>query len=310
MKLFVSCFFFAVLTLSAAARTSPAIPVGAELDKFPPFAQPLTVGQIADLNLQLKRLEKEWTGFNLYHEINRYVLETLPVGDLVLVDKTGAVRYRQLCGNRLVELSACPTCPAPPADLSATATGDRSSLANLPAKAAVKPSLWSRLIDGLKNAANGLGDFIWNLWKLLFSLGLALATLGLLLWGLMQLWNWITNRNPNPQPQPVAPAPQPNPAPAPLVAPVAPAPVPPAPQPQPPVVPVPVPPAPVAPQPVNPAPAPVAPQPQPAAQQGTFISVAMGERSMIRWSDDVTNVTYRRSQEGVHTLNWETNNNA
>ncbi len=309
MKLFVSCFFFAVLTLSAAARTSPAIPVGAELDKFPPFAHPLTVGQIADLNLQLKRLEKEWTGFNLYHEINRYVLETLPVGDLVLVDKTGAVRYRQSCGNRLVALPACPTCPAPPADLSATETGARSSLANVPAKAAVKPGLWSRLA----NAAWGfIGDILSLFWWLL-KLLMGLAMLGLLLWALMQLWNWIINRNPNPQPQPVAPAPQPNPVPAPLVAPVVPAPVPPAPQPQPPVVPVPVPPvppAPVAPQPANPAPAPVAPQPQPAAQQGTFISVAMGERSMIRWSDDVTNVTYRRSQEGVHTLNWETNNNA
>lgn len=272
MKTFFALFVFALLALAPVfaqptVRGSFAEPVGAEIVRFPIMPRPLTLSQQAELGLTAIRLDASVVVENHFRNLRdaqgRFVLETLPVGTIVLVDRGGKLRYKADCGNRLVEV------PKPSADNAATgADKGKDGKGNVTAAAgtgANKPGLWKRFTDATKSAAKGMWNFIGALlapfgWLLLFSLGfLLLALIGYLLYRLIRaIVDAFRNRGqggggaasaPNPNP----PAPQPNPNP--------PAPAPPAPVPV--VAPAPAVPAPVAPAPVVPAPNPPAPAPTP-----------------------------------------------
>lgn len=87
-----------------------AAPPEAELGytQFPIYPKVLTVPQMARLELTASVLKAPTVVFNHYRGLHgkdgRFVLETLPTGTVVLVDKTGVIRYKADCGNRLVEL--------------------------------------------------------------------------------------------------------------------------------------------------------------------------------------------------------------
>ena len=93
-----------------AQRGTRAVPEGANLEQYPFFSHVLTTRETADLGLRPITINQPWTGFNWFGNKDRFVLETLPVGTLVLADKDGRPIYKADCGNRLVELAACPKC--------------------------------------------------------------------------------------------------------------------------------------------------------------------------------------------------------
>ncbi len=104
----------ALLILSTPAMAQKgqfAVAENAELDKFPIFAaeKPLTVLQIAEMHLHPVPLEKPTVVLNhfrgLHGKEGRFVVETLPKGTLVLVDDNKNLRYKEDCGNRLVEFN-------------------------------------------------------------------------------------------------------------------------------------------------------------------------------------------------------------
>ena len=97
----------------------PAIPADAQLSAYPYADAPLSVGQMATLGLKPVRLRFPFEALNFHRDTKacgggRWVLETLPVGELVLVNDKGYVAYRVSCGNRLVWAGKPAPKPAPP----------------------------------------------------------------------------------------------------------------------------------------------------------------------------------------------------
>ena len=66
-------------------------------------SKPMDVLQIMAFGLRPAVLAEEWVALNWYSKENRFKLETLPVGTIVLVDQFGHVQYKYDCSNRLVQ---------------------------------------------------------------------------------------------------------------------------------------------------------------------------------------------------------------
>lgn len=233
MRFLIFVLVFAMLALPALAQRGEfAEPAGAELSQFPIKTAPLTLAQQAELGLSAKRLDNPVVVQNHFRNIRngRFVLETLPAGTLVLVDKNGTLRYKADCGNRLVEPVNCLQCHK------LALGGDRR------AKGEISPKSSTPFKEWLKRGWEGMGQLLGlMLGALLPLLGLLalLAVLGLLgyaLYRLFQSWRNDGGNNPpppmNPRPAPVAPMP---PAPAPMPVAPPPAPIPVMPPPAPPV---------------------------------------------------------------------------
>lgn len=103
-----------LLSVSMASAQFPmpgefAAPPDAELGytQYPIYPKVLTPAQMARLEVKAISLNTPTVVFNHYRGLNgkdgRFVLETLPAGTVVLVDKKNVIRYKADCGNRLVE---------------------------------------------------------------------------------------------------------------------------------------------------------------------------------------------------------------
>src|SRR3989344_5397745 len=162
------------LSLPAATRVVRgefAAPASAELEKFPLAKAPLTIQEMAMLDLRATKLEANWTGFNFNARIDRFMLENLPAGTLVLVDQNEVVRYKADCGNRLVDLAKCPECGSVPVTEPVPVASPDPH-----------PGLWQRMTEGIRDAAiavwSGLGAFLAPFgWLALLLLGLLLLPL-------------------------------------------------------------------------------------------------------------------------------------
>ena len=160
MTRFVVALVLVLLSVSnASAQFSQkgrfAVPEDAGLVAFPIFPKVLTMAQMAQWQLTVKALSAPTVVYNhfrgLHDKNGRFVLETLPVGTIVLVDDKGVIRYKADCGNRLVEVKklepvvtmqkATPNLPTTPAITS-------------PVK--VEGGFWSLVGNGLYHVAMGL----------------------------------------------------------------------------------------------------------------------------------------------------------
>jgi len=216
MKKLIFVLIFAMLALPTFAQQGTfAEPTGAELDKFPIKTSSLSLAEQAELGLSAKKLDAPVVVQNYFRNIRsgRFVLETLPAGTLVLIDKKGNLRYKADCGNRLVEI---------PLYVALT-----YAVPQVPKKGGAWSRFWDAVGRTWGNMWEGLGSFLGFLLPLLLILAL-LGLLGYLIYRVLQ--NWQDGRRVPPlQPVPPAPAPvvPPGPAPNPLM------PVPPAGGPQP-----------------------------------------------------------------------------
>lgn len=109
---FVLCCSLLLPLTTFAQRGSRAVPEGANLERYPLSNHILTTKEQAELSLRPMVIEQPWTGYNWYQGKQRFVLETLPAGTLVLADTNGKLIYKADCGNRLVEIPTCPKCLA------------------------------------------------------------------------------------------------------------------------------------------------------------------------------------------------------
>jgi len=182
MKKLVLVSFFVILLAAPAfaQRGEFAEPVGADLVKFPIRLTALSLSEQADFGLSAKRLETPVIVQNYFRSLRdskgRFVLETLPVGTLVLVSQDGKIRYKADCGNRLVEVPVCPPI--------ATPTG----MSNSPAPSV--PSAWSRFWNALAEAWGAM----WGLFGSLLGVLIPLFLLALLCWLGYLLFRAIQNR--------------------------------------------------------------------------------------------------------------------
>jgi len=175
----------AMCTEALAQKGTFAVPHDAELDKFPLFEKILTVEEMTRLSLSPVKIEVPTVVENHYRKLRdkdgRFVLETLPVGTIVLVDKDGVVRYKADCGNRIVVV---------PEPIKATVTVDEPP----PLPPASKPGLWQRFTDAMRGFANAVGALLAPFgWLLLGLLGLVL--MALLVYGLYRLIRGIFDRS-------------------------------------------------------------------------------------------------------------------
>ncbi len=174
-----------------AQKGEYAVAKDAQLDKYPVLEanKPLTVMQIADMHLHPVRLEKPTVVQNhfrgLHGKEGRFVVETLPKGTLVLVDENNNLRYKEDCGNRLVEFDnqalvrgivssiKLPEATVAPARATPAQVKARSQESGL--WRAVR-SLWGHTMDFLRPIANWLGWFLgWGvIWILIFAILAAL----------------------------------------------------------------------------------------------------------------------------------------
>ncbi|TSC70792.1 MAG: hypothetical protein CEO12_168 [Parcubacteria group bacterium Gr01-1014_46] len=217
VRIFVLALAVTLVASTAMAQKGQFVaPVNAELDKFPIYNDVLTVAQMAKHELTVKVLTEPTVVHNhfrgLHGKDGRFVLELLPTGTIVLVDKDGRIRYKADCGNRLSEM------PPPPAPVLGPATPVPCIPEILPL--APKQSGWSWFWGGMWNflawIANGLGGLlagIWHcLWFLLTSIGW-LFLLALILWLTWRLLRYLFGGNQqnnawgggNNPPAPVAP---------------------------------------------------------------------------------------------------------
>lgn len=220
MRNLIFVLVLAILALPALAQQGAfAEPAGAELERFPIKASPLTLVEQAELGLSAKRLEKPVVVQNHFRNIRngRFVLETLPTGTLVLVDENGTLRYKADCGNRLVEPPNCLRCH------NTKLGGDHIT----------KPKASTPFREWLKRGWEGMEQLLGlTLGALLPLLGLLalLAVLGLLgydaLYRLFREWREGGGNNTPPVHPTTAPAQAPIPT-----QPMYPSPVPPAPEP-------------------------------------------------------------------------------
>ncbi len=283
-----------------AQKGGYAVADGAEMERYPIFStnKPLSVQQIADLELHPVKLQEPLVVQNhfrgLHDKQGRFVVETLPVGTLVLVDKNGNVRYKADCGNRLVEFNN-----------TALNRGGVSSikLEDLPKPLQSTPppppaptphkGIWQTLTEALRGAAIGLWKFIGNIlapfgWLVLFLLGAVLLGLLMLAIGWL-IRDWFRPRPDDNQAWRGGAVP---PAPVPIVAAQ---PAPPAP-----VAPV----AAVVPPPAQPAPA-VAEQPaeQARARRIIFDRGNGREPNLIRWVGFELH-SFETAPDGTHSLRF------
>lgn len=202
-----------------------AVPANADLDKFPILQKPLSVQEQAQFGLSPKILEEPVVVQNhfrnLRDKMGRFVLETLPAGTLVFVDKKGKLRYKANCGNRLAELVQCPQINEP--------IVNPSTKTSTTQKTGAWSRFWGALGDVWGKMWEALGSFLGILIPLLLFLAI-LALLGYLIYRAIQNLTRSNNQNQNPPPPvqlgpaflepvpaPVAPVPNPIPAQPPVV---------------------------------------------------------------------------------------------
>lgn len=170
-KVWFFVIFFAVLALPALAQHSDfATPANAELDKFPIMPGPLSTKQQAEMRLAPLFLRKAIVVQNHFRGLRdkkgRFVLETLPVDTLVLVDTTGTIRYKADCGNRLIEV------PEPVEEVASTVT-----YSNVSGNEYAPLSAWERFKNAMGRSWEGLAEILGSLIPLLLFMTL-LALLG------------------------------------------------------------------------------------------------------------------------------------
>jgi hypothetical protein len=224
-KLFVLVTIAAVAAFAASThRGELAVPAGAQLWQYPLYPGPVSAAAKAALGLHVVESAVPWTGYNYYRDLRggRWVLETLPAGTLVLVDGNGNPVYKADCGNRLVGIEKCPTCPVVVSK--ENASGSTSGGRERSGHAKAGSGFWSR-----HPSLGKFYDFLGTLVFWLLGLFLLLALLALLWWLLTSTVNAFRERNQLPPPPPPAPAPVVVPP-----VPVSPVPEPPEPAPEPP----------------------------------------------------------------------------
>ncbi|HEY4505658.1 MAG TPA: hypothetical protein VJG67_03135 [Candidatus Paceibacterota bacterium] len=104
---------------AVACPANTVAPTDAKLDKYPVMSGPLSLAQIADLDLKPQRLKYLFIGYNLHREINpkcggTWKMEVIQIDEMVLVGKDGYIAYRVSCGNRLVWFDPNYKAPAKP----------------------------------------------------------------------------------------------------------------------------------------------------------------------------------------------------
>lgn len=195
MKTLLFALVFAMLETASAQpiiKGSFAEPIGAELDKFPLKRGPLSVKEQDRLGLAPGRLERPTVVQNHFRNIRpadrgRFVLETLPAGTPVLVDKKGNIRYKADCGNRVVEIEPPPSngglggvhYPQEPHKGGGAESKEGKSNNTLGGKETSKKGFFQSIIDNTKEAAAGVWNFLWDLlrwlfWALVYVLGVGL----------------------------------------------------------------------------------------------------------------------------------------
>lgn len=157
-----------------------AAPPEAELGytQFPIYPKVLTAAQMVRLEVTPSSLTAPTVVFNHYRGLHgkdgRFVLETLPVGTVVLVDKKGVIRYKADCGNRLVELKKTPE----PVIVTAS---EGNSTPPVVVPPTTKPGFWAWVGSGLwrviTNLEKGIDFFFEDFGWLLLFLALVMATL-------------------------------------------------------------------------------------------------------------------------------------
>lgn len=85
-----------VLTIRAQNIMDP------EFDKFPIFSRPLTIQEEGKLGLEKRVLVEPLICLNWSNKKGKFILDTLSIGTVVLIDKNGIIRYKVNCGNRLM----------------------------------------------------------------------------------------------------------------------------------------------------------------------------------------------------------------
>lgn len=103
--------FFAASVVQAAVPTERAVPEGVDLSKYPLFSGPLTPADRERLGLgpsAVQKLERPTVVYNYHRRLQRFVLEALPAGTVVLVDGAGTPVYKADCGNRIAPIKRCP----------------------------------------------------------------------------------------------------------------------------------------------------------------------------------------------------------
>jgi len=172
-----------------AQRGIMAAPIEADTISYPIMKRPITVADMARMNLHPMKLDTAVTVLNWYRDKNRFLLETLVKGTVVLQDSAGVIRYKADCSNRLVEMPKCPNC------LTVGGIGGINPLASLVSDGLLQDksatdsqgffernsrSLWSWLSRAIKS----------GLWLLGLLAGLLLIPLLLLLLGALIWWIW------------------------------------------------------------------------------------------------------------------------
>lgn len=185
---------FAMLALPVLAQTTTCTPpVGAELEKFPLKVGKLSTVDMATMSLSPKKLDKPVAVYNHHRNIRGgcWELNTLSAGTIVLVDAKGVIRYKDDCGNRVVEVESR---PQPEKVLQLQAFDPRSVKNSLGKKSngsatSPGPSAWDRFWDNAGKAWNstwgGMGSLLGTLIPLLIVLAV-LIPLGYLVYRAIQ----------------------------------------------------------------------------------------------------------------------------
>ncbi len=169
-----------------------AEPIGAELDKFPLKTKRLSAKEETELGLSLRLLYKPTVVQNHFRNIRpddrgRFALEVLPPATPVLVDRSGKLRYKADCGNRIVEVESYPPLSKgglegvhyPQEPHSGTESREGKPKNTLGGKETSKKGFFQSIIDNTKEAAAGVWNFLWDFlrwlfWALVYFLGVGL----------------------------------------------------------------------------------------------------------------------------------------
>jgi len=167
-----------VVTPIQAQRGVMAAPIDADTISYPIMKKPITVVDMARMNLHPVRLDTAVTVLNWYRDKNRFLLETLVPGTVVLQDSAGVIRYKADCSNRLVEMAKCPNCltvggiggigPL----MTPVSDGD---LRDKSASQFISPGWWDGMVNAFKSSGSALASvlgfiFPWLILLLLIAL--------------------------------------------------------------------------------------------------------------------------------------------
>lgn len=163
----------------------PEIETGdwAQLAKYPyqKYGE-MSSGKIKELGLERREVTKPLTVFNHQRQTDRWKLETLPTGTLVVSDATGRPWYKISCGNRLY---------IPVRQVLAPVSTSRR------AETKVVPSEGLKTRSGRWGSLSGLWNFIRNLAEMIGGLAMLLLLILMALALLVAAWliaRWLRDR--------------------------------------------------------------------------------------------------------------------